>query len=247
MKSKQQIDHLYSSSRNKESIFLDAVTELRQRLYSGQKTPYNMVRKSAILRLLVIDGTRFYQDINKKYKLDLIIKLESQDFTGHSLSSADPSHSNYTIKLFNISNNGEEINIVNFLKLPIIRIDNSQLTDFIKKQQTESSKNKKENSLLKTEYDISSIIKLIANGLGGVHFSSWNNNQIPRQLMTDDSSPFNLNSNSKLHSIIDNLSIITLEMLAPLINVVENNLQSTAPISTEVSAIFSSSKKMNRH
>ena len=216
---------LYSIKRNREVIFIESIKELNHRIKSKNNSAYNLVRKGAILRLLIIDGSKLYNTINHDYSLKLVKKLTCSPNQGHSLSTfEDPNSGFRTIKYF-VDKNGENYSIPKFLKLPAIQINNPQLKEYLDK-----------NHVFE-EYDISKIIKLIANAHGGVHFENWGD-EISSFIATDASSPFNLNTNSKLHEIIDNISEIILDYLDPLGKKVYYNLKSTKPLAHEFTQTF---------
>ena len=212
----------YSIQRNRQVIFMESLIELivRQKL----RTPYNLVRQSAILRLLLIDGGKLYSEINRPFKFKLGAKISSGTNSGNSISSADTNRSAFEMYFHKTSKNGEFIGLESFLSLPAIRTNNQDIKKYC------------DINHIKENYSIREIIKLVANAHGGVHFEKWNN--IPPQLMTDPISPFNINDNSKLHDIVLYVSIFVAEALKPLADHVYIELKRTKPTSVEATAIF---------
>jgi hypothetical protein len=51
--------NLYHLDRNREVIFIETYKELIGWSTSIWKTPYSIVRKAALLRFLIIDGSKF--------------------------------------------------------------------------------------------------------------------------------------------------------------------------------------------
>jgi hypothetical protein len=210
---------LYSIRRNREVIFLEALNELGS--IKQFKTPYTLVRQSAILRFLLIDGQKYYLEINKPYRLNLGAKISSNSLYNTSISSDTPIGSRYEILLHEINHQGEFFKIPNFLKLPAMKIDSLYLKKHINDEH------------IKYEYTVQDIIKLVANAHGGVHSEGWED--IHPELMTNSHSPFNINSNSKLHDIMKSISNFVLVSLRPLRVCTINNVRNTRAIGAEVS------------
>lgn len=215
---------LYDIARNREVIFVETMNELNSRVKLIDISPYNLVRKSALLRLLVIDGSRFYNVINRIYRQKISIKLTYSPHQGHSLSTFDDPNSGFITYIYFHDENGEECDLSKFLKLPAIKINNPQLKDYLK-----------ENRIAE-EYSIEELIKLIANAHGGVHFENWDN--VSGFMETNSSSPFNINSNSKMHDLIDNAAGIIYKMLEPLYKIVCENIKTTEPIAHEATTFI---------
>ena len=115
-------------------------------------------------------------------------------------------------------------NMDNLLKLPVLKVVNPVLKKYLTKEH------------IKEEYTLRTLIKLVANAHGGVHIEEWKN--VPVDLMTDSNSPYNINSNSKLYDLMNNITELVLLALKPLIQAVSNNFKSTRPVGREVSGIF---------
>lgn len=214
---------LFTVDRNREVIFLETLKELNFRVKSNDRSSYNLVRKSALLRLLVIDGSKFYTVINKRYRRKIVLKLTYSYHQGSSLSTFnDPNSGFITYRYFN-DENGEECDLPKFLKLPAIKINNPQLKSYL------------HINKIAEEYSIAELIQLIANAHGGVHFENWDN--VSDFMATNSSSPFNINSNSKTHDLIDNASEIIYAMLKPLEEIVFENILKTKPVAVEETAI----------
>lgn len=212
-----QTIQLHSIRRNRELIFIETIRELNSR--KNIRTPYNLARQSAMLRFLVIDGSKFFNEINKPFKLKLGSKISTDRNYGNSMSSGDVGGSAFEILLHKVNENGEFFTIPNFLKLPAIRIQDKKLKEYLDKNH------------IAEEYSIHDIIKLVANAHGGVHVEAWEN--IHPHLMTDATSPFNINSNSKLHDIIQYTSDFILKALDPLGETVFNNITNRQPTAVE--------------
>ncbi len=211
---------LFSIERNRELIFIETLKELNLRVKSKDQSPYNIIRKSALLRLLVIDGSKFYTVINRGYQKKIALKLLVSFHQGHSLSTFDDPDSGFVTHTYSENENGEDFTLPNFLKLPAIKINNPQLKEYLHQNR------------IAEEYSIAELIQLIANAHGGVHFENWDS--VSGFIATDSSSPFNINSNSKMHNLIDNASEIIYRMLEPLKELVFENLHKTSPIAQEV-------------
>lgn len=211
---------LYDLTRNRELIFIESFKELYLRVNSKSRDPYNLIRKSAILRFLIIDGGKFYISINRPYRIKIKMFLKGGFLQGHSLSSISNQNSYFTRFTYTFDESCKEIDISEFLKLPVIRINSPQLKRHIGKK------------LIREEYNVNQIIKLIANGHGGVHIEEWGND-IPGYILTDNTSPFNINTNSKLHDTIDNISELIIKTLEPLSKLVIDNLKTINGIAWE--------------
>lgn len=211
---------LYSISRNRELIFMETLKELESRVHFQQKSPYNLVRKSALLRLLVVDGEKMYNTINRDYQIKLKTYLKSYTAVSHGLATFEPANSSFAIIEYRIEKTGEEFSIPKFLDLPVVMINNPQLKEYLDYDHVEES------------YNVQGIIKLVANAHGGVHIKKWGG-AISSYIATGADSPFNINQNSVLHELIDNTSRILLNMLEPLRKEVHENLKKTKPIAYE--------------
>ena len=210
---------LFSIDRNREVIFVETMKELNLRVKSNDRSSYNLVRKSALLRLLVIDGSKFYTVINRTYQQKTSLKLTVSFHQGHSLSTFDDPNSGFVTHTYFDNENGEECALPSFLKLAAIKINNPQLKEYLHQNR------------IAEEYSIAELIQLIANAHGGVHFANWDN--VTGFIATDSSSPFNINPNSKMHDLIDNAAEIIYKMLEPLGKMVFENLRTTLPIAQE--------------
>jgi len=222
IKVKATSTNLYSIERNRELIFIESLLELQNR--KNIISPYNLIRQSAILRFLLIDGDAFYTVINKKYKLKIATTINNDLLSTTSISSVDNDNRSFIISKYKYDSQGKLMTIKQFLDLPIIKINNLELRKYA------------DNKHIKIEYNINSLIKLVANAHGGVHIEKWTN--IPVDLMTDNSSPFNINNNSKLHLILNNIADITILLLKPLFDQVKLNLMNTKSIGAEGSQVF---------
>ena len=213
---------LFTLERNRERIFVDCMGEIRQR-NNRNKSVYGLVRRSAILRMLLTEGTPFYQLINRKYKIKFELPIIRQEFRGEGITTTKEVANtiSYTYK-YSISETGEQINLQSFLKFTIIEIINEDLKKLLHLNKVSDT------------YTVSDIIKLIANCHGGVHFDEWKG-QVPSSLMTERSSPFNINTNSFLYDVLQNITEIVIIYLTPLWNEVVKSLMETKPLGVEAS------------
>lgn len=212
----------YSIQRNRQVIFIETLRELIQR--KKIRTPYNLVRQSAILRFLLIDGSKFYNEINKSFKLKLGSGIKKELRQASSISSTNFGGGSFQIFFYKVDENESMVNIPTFLKLLAIKIQDQTLKNYIQANH------------IKEEYSIQEIIKLLANAHGGVHFETWEN--IHFSLMVEPSSPFNINTNSKLYDIIENVADFILTALEPLASLIQGTVSRTKPISFEFSETF---------
>lgn len=224
---------LYSIRRNRELIFMETLKDLENRLYFQQKSPYNLVRKSALLRLLVIDGEKFYNTINREYKIKLETPIKSYTRSSHGLATFEPASSSFITAEYRIEKEGELFSIPKYLALPIVMINNPHIKEYL------------DNDHIKETYSVSGIIKLVANAHGGVHFKKWGE-EVSSYIATDADSPFNINQNSVLHEVIDNTINVILNMLNPLREAVHENLKKTKPIVYESSVTVEVINKDNQ-
>ncbi|MEO9257077.1 MAG: hypothetical protein ABI207_01770 [Crocinitomicaceae bacterium] len=215
---------LFSIDRNRELIFIETMKELNYRVKSKDKSPYNIIRKSALLRLLVIDGSKFYTVINKKYNLKIDLNLTFNFHQGHSLSTFDDPNSGFVTHKYFDDENGEKCTIPKFLKLPAIKTNNPQLKNYLNHE-----------NRIAEEYSNAELIQLIANAHGGVHIANWD--IVSDFIASDSSSPFNINQNSKMHDLIDNIAEIIFTMLEPLSKMVFENIQKTPPVAYETESV----------
>lgn len=213
------MSNLYDLDRNRKLLFIEMLNELKQRTSYRRYDLYSLIRKSALLRLLLIDGDKFYQAINKEFKLKLEIRLNKENLLSFGLSNLDNSNSSFLIAHFVKSNHGEGYTLEQFLKLNVVHFNNPSLKEYL------NQNNVAEN------YTVKDLIKLVANAHGGVHIEKWKN--IPKELFIDSNSPFNINENSNLHRVIDNISEIVLAILENLNLTVINNIKSIEPIGYE--------------
>lgn len=214
---------LFTIDRNREVIFVETLKELNFRVKSNDRSSYNLVRKSSLLRLLVIDGSKFYTVINKGYRQKIVLKLTMSFHQGHSLSTFDDPNSGFITYTYFDDENGEECDLPKFLKLPAIKINNPQLKNYL------------HGKRIAEEYSIAELIQLIANAHGGVHTENWDT--VSGFMATNSSSPFNINPNSKMHDLINNAAEIIYTMLEPLRKTVFENTRKTEPIAFEETTI----------
>lgn len=210
---------LYDIRRNREVVFVENIKELEKRIQLNSRTPYNIIRKSAILRLLFIDGSTLFSLINQNYQKKIRIPLKFQYRKAHSLSTEENSGSSVTTFTYVMDQDGDEVSISKFLELDCILINDPKLKEYLS-----------ENNI-QEKYNVRELIKLIANCHGGVHFENWSN--IPSFVTTGEFSPFNINVNSRMHEIIDNCASILLKGIEPLTLDVLNNLKTTKPVSLQ--------------
>lgn len=215
-----EVHKLYSLERNRDYIFIKSIEELQARVNSKTKDPYNLVRISALLRLLFIDGSKFYNIVNSSYKLKLGTRLmcSFQDYGGISTIFQETDHIKYMILIED--ENGDFFTIDKVLSLKIIDIKIPTLEQYL------SSQN------LKMEYDINGMIKLFANAHGGVHIDKMEE-KMHNFLFAHSGSPFNLNSNSDFYNVMFNVSSILLKAIAPLTNEVKLKLKTAKPMAQE--------------
>ena len=214
---------LYSLRDNRETIFIESLNELKERI--GKKEPYSLIRKSAILRFLLVDGSRFYNEIHRNYKIDLKSQISMTNYLGFGASSENNANRSALFIKYYLDTNGEWMNIAKFLEQPILEIDNPKLNDYFEIE---------EEHILK-KYNVNQFVKLIANAHGGVHVKKWD--KVSVDLMSDRSSPFNINWNSLLHDMIDNIVEIILNLLNPLVNKVNQNILVAKPIAWEIKQV----------
>jgi hypothetical protein len=216
MKNIEQLK-LYSISRNREYIFLEILNELKSRIKESKNEAYNLVRIGAILRLLFVDGSKYYNVINSRYKLKLGAKLlcSVNDVSGLSTLYDKNDHTQFLI--FGVKKDGDYYNISNFLKLKVVYLNIPTLLD------------EKKSSHIKMEYNVNELIKLFANAHGGVHLENWKDD-IHNFLSSHPLSPYNINENSDFYLIIKNISLVLLKMVESLEKEVKRNLQETLPI-----------------
>ncbi|WP_100610415.1 hypothetical protein [Confluentibacter lentus] len=203
-------DTAYDLIINREKIYIEVLKELESRI--GKRTPYDLVRKAAMLRFLLIDGSKYYNIINKEYKIKINFDLSESKFTGGKFSFTSDSTLSYCIFNYSFENHKGKTLIENFLKLPVLEINDSDLKYFLKSKH------------ISEKYSIKSIIELIANAHGGVHVENWKDFDLKR-IFFSETSPLNINPNSIMNDIIDNISIILLKILEPLTNTVKNRLE----------------------
>ena len=216
-------EELYSLRDNREMIFIESLNELKDRI--GKNEPYSLIRKSAILRFLLIDGSRFYDEINRNYKLDLRSQVSAAPYLGQGASSEKNANRSALRLKYYLDPNGEWMNIPKFLEQPILEIDNPKLKEYFEIEEEHIFR----------KYNINQFIKLIANAHGGVHIKKWD--RVSIDLMSERSSPFNINSNSMLHDMIDNVVEIVIELLKPLLNKVNQNILEAKPIAWEIKQV----------
>jgi hypothetical protein len=212
----------YSIRRNRQVIFIETLRELIER--KKIRTPYNLVRQSAILRFLLIDGSNFYNEINKSFKLKLGVGIKKEFSLASGISSSNFGGGSFQIYIYKVDYSENIIKIPAFLKLPAFTIQDNTLKNYI------------DANHIKEEYCIQDIIKLLANAHGGVHFETWEN--IDYSLMVEPNSPFNINTNSRLYDIIEYTTDYVLAVLEPLAIQVQANVYRTKPISIEISQTF---------
>ena len=70
-----------------------------------------------------------------------------------------------------------------------------------------------------------------------VEFTLKKWDKVSVDLMSDRSSPFNINWNSLLHDMIDNIVEIILNLLNPLVNKVNQNILVAKPIAWEIKQV----------
>jgi len=214
-----EVFNQYDLRTNRERIFIEMINELNWYVKNGNKNPYSLTRKAAILRLLLIDNGGLFVSIAKPYRMKLKVKLKFTTAEAHSLSNRENPRSKYMLFKYLISEDGDEITLKTFLTSTALWIDDPYIKEHI------------DGKHVLEKYCIRNIIKLVANAHGGVHMERWEN--IPSFILTNSHSPFNINSNSKLHDIIDYTSEITLHALLLLRTNVTENLRNTKPISIE--------------
>lgn len=216
MKKTEQIE-IFSIDRNREYIFIETIKELRNRLEKSDREPYNLVRISSILRLLFVDGSKYYSAINLKYKIKLGSKLLCSHNESGGLSTMFEERDRISYLKFGLKDNGDFFKISDFLEVKVIEIYIPTLL--------ENGKSKH----IKSEYNVRELIKLFANAHGGVHLENWNKD-FHNFISVHPTSPCNINANSDFYSIIRNISDILLAMIEPLEEQVNLNLQKTEPI-----------------
>ena len=214
--------NLYSLRRNREVIFIETLRELSMR--RNWRNPYNLVRRAALLRFLLLEGNRYYDEINKNYHLSIEYEISSSSTRSDAASSNDKNACILVMGKYKFNPEGDSLSISQFLKLPVLKIHNPSLLQHVN-----------EKKKISTTYSVGSLIKLIANGHGGVHIENWEN--VSGDLMTDHASPFNINENSMLHELIEDISTIVLQSLTPLADAVWSNINTTRPISWEAQAV----------
>lgn len=195
---------------NREKIYIDTLNELKSRI--GKRTPYDLVRKGAILRFLLIDGSSFYRIINKYFKLKIKFDISKSVLTGGKFSLTSHSTLSYSIYTFSFENKNKKYNIDDFLNFPVIETNDSSLKKFLK------------NNHISDNYTVKTLIKLIANAHGGVHIENWNDFDL-KKIFFEETSPLNINPNSVMNNIIDNISLTLIKILAPLTLAVEKRLE----------------------
>ena len=216
MKKTQQIE-LFSINRNREYIFVETIKELRNRLKRIDREPYNLVRISSILRLLFVDGSKYYSVINLNYRLKLGSKLLCSHNHSGGLSTMFGERDQISYLKFGVKDKGDFFKISDFLNTKVIEIDIPTLL--------ENSQSKH----IKSEYNVRELIKVFANAHGGVHLENWSKD-FHNFISVHPTSPVNINANSDFYSIIKNISAILLSMIEPLEEQVILNLQKTDPI-----------------
>ena len=195
---------------------MDMLKEMERMVYFANKTPYELTRKSALLRIMLVDGDKFYNTINRKYEVKLKERVAAYSLASHGISTKEES-SFFVRAQYKVEQNNEPISIPKFLKLPAIQISKEHFKEF------------EHLKIIQELYTVQDVIKLVANAHGGVHFEKLDNN-IDSYFSTSDDSPFNINSNSVMHEVLDNIIEIILLYLSPLRRKVHNNLKSTKPI-----------------
>ena len=215
-----EVHKLYSLERNRDYIFIKTIEELQARVDSKTKDPYNLVRISALLRLLFIDGSKFYNIVNSTFKIKLGVRLMCTFQDCHGLSTIFDKNDHIKYMIIIEDKDGDLFSIDKILLLKIIDIKIPTLEEYLNAQN------------LKMEYDINGMIKLFANAHGGVHIDKMEE-KMHNFLFSHSGSPFNLNSNSDFYNVMFNVSSILLKAIAPLTNEVKLKLKTAKPIVQE--------------
>lgn len=216
---------LYNLRINREMIFAEFVKELTYRVFIESSTPYNLVRKGAILRSFLVERHRLIDLVNRNYRFKFKTNVKATRLKSDGLGTANPARDMFWVTSYENHTDGDEISIKKLLALPVLELDNQRLNQFL------------DVDYIEQKYSYRDIIKLVANAHGGVHFNGWENDKVCSLLQTDEGSPFNINSNSKLHNIINDCSILTLKMVQPLVDAVNENIRSPKPLAVSVSMI----------
>lgn len=205
----------YSLNHNRELIFIESLKELETRI--GNKTPYSLVRKASVLRLLLISDSKYYPLINKNYNLKITFNYRIVPNEIESINVRSEESKIFTTNRLIFDESIENQSIDVFLSQVVMKNHNPTYTEFL------------ELNHIEKEYSVCKIINLIANAHGGVHLEKkWKGIINENVIYSDETSPFNINFNSKLHEIIDDISIICLESLRPLVEKIKT--QKTKPI-----------------
>lgn len=204
----------YSLNHNRELIFIDCLKELESRI--EEKNPYALVRKASILRLILLTDGGYYLKVNN-YNLKFKFKYKTEPYTIIINNAEQNEKKIFTTYKLSFDEETEELPIDKFLNQTVMVNKNPSYVEFLKL------------SHIDEEYTVLKIINLIANAHGGVHIEkTWKDIVDGHKIFADETSPFNINFNSRLHDIIDDISTICIKAMKPLVDKI--NSQESKPL-----------------
>ncbi|WP_034042241.1 hypothetical protein [Wocania ichthyoenteri] len=203
-KGKDLFNHaVFSLKYNREIIFIKSLQDLVD--LRGINEPHCLVRKGSILRFLLLTDGGYYNIINKEYHQKIKFKFDSKLNETKKTNLVNDKSFVFSITNLNFNKATTGIPIDSFLKQVVMSNADKSYDEFLNLAHIEK------------EYTVKKIIDLIANGHGGVHIEkSWSKKLNISDVFSDETSPLNISFNSKLHNIVDDISLICIEAMLPI-------------------------------
>lgn len=190
----------------KEKVFFNTIEELKTRI--DEPSEYNILKSSGLIRILLVDGNSLVNQVNKEFRVKINFKVQQR----FDIPEGEPLPNGVIPKpLFGVnfilpseeSTSIELLNIKEYFKYTVAFYEGN-------------------------EFSVLDVIKICANKYGGVHLDDVKT--LKEKFIDGMHNHFFFNDFSSVLHSMHSISIICLNSLLPLFNIIKEKYKIEHPI-----------------